>query len=260
MTFDLTTINWEALAAIATFLAVVFALYQHRSHLKQREKEELQDVAEFVVLPLQQGLKTLLSNFDEGVFRTTQSWDLQFIKESNQYFYSRLPKDLREDMKQFDSSLKFFKRLSTQILPVIRELISHAIKKVLEDTEYKNNVESHLPDGMAYSYYKAEIGGEYFSCYISRLLRENISFDELVEKFFQENELPDKRIKNEEFIVQGINIRIPGRHLFIQTISKTRDMMKENIEVSTYIEKMRDVHRQGMQLKKNLDKFLENQN
>ncbi|MCP6720269.1 MAG: hypothetical protein KJI72_03075 [Patescibacteria group bacterium] len=197
--FELIPLNWEALAAIATFFAVIFAFYQHRSYLKQEEKKIKRDVAKEIVIPIRKRLSEFLnySLSDNRYYRSFWQ-DLEKLKREFPFQYQSLEPDIRQLTEDFNIRFRRFGHLSMQLQPQFLKIISECLKNFLDQNKisYQLNSEIDPPsmDDYANAHWRCSVGGKERSVTLYALVMRNISFQKYLNERQKDVDLPDTTI------------------------------------------------------------------
>lgn len=225
---ELLPIDWQAISAIATFLAVIVAFYSSYQYRRREKIIERREVLERIIHPLEENINSLLSIWSGLSSSNFSNWDLKWrtIQKGNPYLIFRLSDDLKQLLDNFDGGLNKFKNLTNQKLPELKKMIADIVMKKLS-----------LLVGEDYaiqSYYHGKIGGKYFSVSFLNLLLDQKNLDEYFEESKYDSTLPNTQIEEAQFIVHGIDKKFT-KEIFDKVFIEVKSSVESDEELKSYI-------------------------
>ena len=279
--FELLPINWEALGAIATFLAVLISFISLYFYRKREKAIESQEIAEEILKPLKNEMENIIRESSYCDIRFWGSW--RNLKEKPLSY--KLPKSLREDFNKFhqfleDKQYLFEKR--EKLKKIINDSISkhlNQFKKQIEETLLKKGGVS----GERISYLIKEIESgrvcsDSVDFYINlnvfntprsidffELIFEGLTFKEYKEKIkkgLREKGISEEEIKqNEIFQIKTDNTLYRGINelglILMEEISIfLKEEVKRDKELEEFVEIYRSIKKQALHIEKEIKYFL----
>lgn len=226
-TFKLLPIDWQAIGAMATFLAVVVAFYGSYQYRRREKIFEKREILERVIRPLEENVNSLLSS--SGLSSPYFSnWNLKWrtIQKGNPYLIFKLPTNLKHVLDDFDTELHKFSNLTNQKLP--------KLKKVIADIVMRKLALLVGDDYAIQSYYHGKIGGKYFSVSFLNLLLGQKNLDEYLEKLKGDLTLPNTQIEEAQFIVAGFDKKFT-KEIFDKVFLEVKFSVESDEELKNYI-------------------------
>lgn len=282
--FKLLPIDWQALGAIATFLAVGVSFIS-LSLYKKREKEvEKKEIVERIIHPLRENLsKTKNSLKENPLNKVDLGWDE--VKKIPLVY--RLPEELQKKIKNLDNQIKrlnnFSQARDNKLFICFFESIFKAVgeySKILEDNfaQIKTEVlEKYLSyKNLLHSGYQCQVGGKSFFISIWDLLLHNKNLDEYLEELKNLSEIDIKEIKKEQFIIfsfeeilkdflQDFHIKIlkkilddpsENKKIFINTFNSIKKTIENDEELLEFFKLLKETYSEVTNLETTLENFL----
>lgn len=227
--FRLLPIDWQAVAAIMTFLAVAVALYSSYQYRKRERTIEKREIMERIIRPLEENINSLLSAWSGWYSPYFSNWKLNWydIQKENPYLVFRLPIGFKHLLDSFDENLDKFMNLTNQRLPKLKKIIADIIREEMSLLVGEENVLN--------SYYQGRVGGKYFSISFLTLLLANKSIDEYLERLKRDPALPNTELYEAQFIVYGFSERF-SKEKFDEVFSHIKSQIENDTELKNYIE------------------------
>lgn len=227
--FKLLPVDWQAIGAVATFIAVAVAFYSSYQYRKRERTIEKREIVERVIHPLEENINSLVSVWSRLSSPYFSNWELKWrdIQKENPYLIFRLPDDLKRSLDSLDEDLNKFINLTNQRLPKLKEAIAAAIRSELLLLASDENAVN--------SYYQCKIGGKYFSVSFLNLLLTRKNLDEYLKKLKLDPVLPNTELNEAQFVVCGFSERF-SKEKFDEVFSKIKSSIEDDAELKSYIE------------------------
>lgn len=227
--FRLLPIDWQAVAAITTFLAVAVALYSSYQYRKRERMIEKREIIERIIQPLRENTNSLLS-VGSGLFSPYFSnWKLKWrdIQKGNPYLVYKLAAEFKNLLNRFDENLSKFQNLTNQKLPKLNKVITDIVGETLSLVV---NEESAIA-----SRYQGKIGGNHFSVSFLNLLLAKKNLDDYMEEELKcDSTLPNTELSETQFIVPGFDKKFT-KEIFDDVFIKVKSLVESDEELKSYI-------------------------
>lgn len=226
--FKLFPIDWQAIGATATFLAVIVAFYSSYQYRKRERTIEKREITERVIYPLEENINSLLSVWSGLSSPYFSNWEFKWqgLKKANPYLIFRLSDDLKQLLDNFDGDLNKFKNLTNQRLP--------KLKKIIIDITRERILLLVGEDAALVSRYQGKIGGKYFSVSFLNLLLDQKNLDEYLEELKHDPSLPNTQIEEGQFIIPGFDKKFI-KEIFDKVFIEIKSSVESDEELKGYI-------------------------
>lgn len=226
--FRLLPIDWQAVAAIMTVLAVVVALYSSYQYQKRERMIEKREIIERIIQPLRENINYLISVWSGLSAFYFSNWKLKWrdIQKENPYLVYKLSAELTNLLNRFDENLSKFQNLTNQKLPKLNKVITDIVR---EDLLPLVNEESAIA-----SRYQGKIGGNYFSVSFLNLLLAKKNLDDYIEELKRDLTLPNTELNETRFIVPGFDKKFT-KEIFDDVFIKIKSSVESDEELKSYI-------------------------
>jgi len=249
------------LVAVGTlFLAyVTYRLVKQeiRSGRERKNIAALEDIVKPLYLDLKKlacSLKRLSipSHFkSEGGRAITEKYPLwNKIKQEHFYLLSNLNKEIRNELNNFPSKIKTVIYLYNQNFEQFNTILVNVLEPITGKDSYPTGVREAV-------YYRASIGGKNMKVFIPTLIFLNQSLEEYIDEILRDESLPNKRIEDEAFMINGLKKKELGRKNFDDIVLSVNQNISGKPDLRKFIKECEEIHREVERLIKSLEKEME---
>jgi len=252
---------WIAIGSIGTFLmamATFKSLYYYRRREQKRLNEEL---LENILIPIVKELTEIIQCLRELDLPHTFStkWGYKEIEESSwskikrerAYLIYNLNKNLLARIKNFYQDFKQLVYLFNQHIEQINSIVEEEAKHRIIKRPYFEHISS--PRNMLYN---LSIGGRLYSISFYRLIFEDTTLDNYINKIKDSEQLPNKQVQKIEFKVDGIGRRELTDRDFMELDLRIKQRIYQSDDLKEFIAKCRDFYERAIELRDGIGKAI----
>ncbi len=231
-----------------------YYLYQKRKSTREKRNK---DVLEQIINPLSVHFVELTRYIKSLCF--PPSYGIQYgriivnedplwnkIKQENFYIMSNLNKKIYNKIDHFSSNIKKLIFLYNQNFDQFTTLLVDVLKPITERDSYPGGPREAVS-------YQASIGGKSIRVFIPTLIFLDQSLEEYIEKNLRDETILNKRIKNEAFMIGGLEQKDRGRKDFDDILLTVTQKISEKPDLQKFIEESRNTYKEVEDLIKSLE-------
>jgi len=255
-------IDWQAIAAIATFLtafiAISIAIYGHRKDQERERKSHEKEAIEKLLTPIRKELQYFsMSKWDNWhLNRWHQLEDLR-LDFPLQYYW--LNPKIRQSLEKFDQEFNRFNNLSGQLKIILTKIISNKFREFL--IEYKiENGDNFDSENIVNAHWSCVVGGKFGpSVTLYSLVMWDKNLVGYIKERQQDREIPNTKIDTISFSIHStssnkkINFTEQQSNELLYSIKKE---IEKHPKIEEYRKKWQELFNDGLRLIKEIDLWL----
>lgn len=243
---------WIAFGAIATAF-MVFLTYRLLKHYRKTDEERIfRETVENVIQPLIRNLESMIEGFkgfslSEWYSRVSikDVWQWTKINDEYSFLVYTLPKSIKKAIETFHGKLEKFIYLYNQNIDELNNIIFNEAKgKIGRHTLTFKSTKS--------VYYEIFIGGKRHQITFHELIFHSKALDEYIETLKKDPKIPNKDIKDESFVLNGLKIDNLNKEDFKEMASCILRKVKNDNKLQEFVVRCRNVCSEAQFLKKDL--------
>lgn len=215
------------------------------------------DVLEKIINPLSIHLKELACYIKS--LRFPPSYGIQYgriivnedplwnkIKQEHFYLLNNLNKEIRNELNIFSSKIKTVTYLYNQNFKQLNTILVNVLKPITGKDSYPKGVREAVN-------YQAFIGGKSIELFIPTLIFLDKKLEDYITEVQKDESLPNKRIEDEAFMINGLEEKDLGRKDFDDIVLTVKQKISQNPDIQKFIEESRKTYKEVERLIKRLE-------